>query len=556
MRPHIAVIGAGPLGLMALKTLREDGFEDVVCYEARSYVGGLWKYSEDSALSVAESTIFNSSRYRSAISDFPFPADTDDFPTWQQMHQYLESYCDHFNLRQHIHLDCPVTSLSREDNRWVLEISPPGLPRRREYFEKVVVAIGSFVKPKIPQLDDLDRFGGSVLHAINFHQPTQYKGKNVLLVGLHATAQDVAVALSGHASKIYVSHRNGVILVSVPISFLFINQSVLTLIQFPRYTADGAVFDKSQSLALLFLQLFLATWFPNFTNWLYDTVILRMSAKAFPNIPKAWNLSPAPSISVTPPLIADEIFPLMRSGFVEPVSGVSKITSSKSVELTDGRLLSDIDVIIYCTGYDMCVPFMTDDINPYPATGEAANLYRGIFPLHEDPAVRNSLAYLGHAGVTFPGFVQYEMIAMAVSQIWLGKSTLPPFDEMKAWHGKHLAWREDVMTRQKIKSTFYVVVMRIADHMKWLDKTAGTGVFDHFGWLSAKAWYFWWTDRSFYNICLNGLLSPALWRLFDTGKRKRWPGAREQVLQDNMDVERQIQDRNAKMNSIESKKTI
>jgi dimethylaniline monooxygenase (N-oxide forming) len=214
MASHVAVIGAGPLGLMALKNMKEDGF-DVTGFETRPYVGGLWKYSEDSALSVAESTIFNSSKYRSAISDFPFPPDTDDFPTWQQMHQYLESYCDHFDLRRHILLNSPVTDLSREGNRWVLEISPKGQPTRKEYFDKVVVASGSFVKPKTPKFPGIEKFQGPTTHSLNFHQPSQYKGKTVLIIGLHATTQDVAVALSGHASKLYVSHRNGLVMVSI-----------------------------------------------------------------------------------------------------------------------------------------------------------------------------------------------------------------------------------------------------------------------------------------------------------------------------------------------------
>ena len=81
MPTKVAVVGAGPLGLMAIKVLKEDGF-DVTCYEARDYIGGIWKYSEDEYTSVQESTSFNSSRFRSAISDFPFADDVSDYPTW------------------------------------------------------------------------------------------------------------------------------------------------------------------------------------------------------------------------------------------------------------------------------------------------------------------------------------------------------------------------------------------------------------------------------------------------------------------------------------------
>ena len=213
MPPRVAVIGAGPLGLMSIKNLKEEGF-DVTGYEARPYVGGIWQYSNDSYLSTAATTIFNSSRYRSSISDFPFPADTDDFPTWQQMNKYMESYCDHFELRGCINLNSPISNLTRKDNQWLLQVSPKDQPSRVDKYDKVVVAIGTFVRPKYPQkFPGMDQFKGSTTHAMNFHDPAQYKGKNVLLVGLHASAQDVAVGLKGVANKIYGSHKNGLLMV-------------------------------------------------------------------------------------------------------------------------------------------------------------------------------------------------------------------------------------------------------------------------------------------------------------------------------------------------------
>lgn len=213
MAPRVAVIGAGPLGLMAMKTLKEDGF-DVTGYEARPYVGGLWKYSDDPYISVQEGTIFNSSRYRSAISDFPFKDDVDDYPTWRQMCDYLQDYCDHFGLRELINLNCQVTSLMRKGNQWMLEVTQKGTPPRYDNFDKVCVAIGSFVKPKQPIFEDIEKFGGRQLHTINFHHPEKFDGQNVLIIGLHASAQDVACALQGHAKQVYLSHRNGVLLVS------------------------------------------------------------------------------------------------------------------------------------------------------------------------------------------------------------------------------------------------------------------------------------------------------------------------------------------------------
>lgn len=220
-KPLVAVIGGGPLGLMATKVLLEDGF-NVTCFEARPYVGGLWNFSDDSVLSVAEGTVFNSSRYRSAISDYPFPDDTDDFPTWRQMWQYLEGYADHFNLRPHIRLNSRVTGLSRAGSEWVVDVAPSttkdndGAAVRRETFDRVVVAVGTFQTPKVPKLPGVEEFAGTMVHTIHFNRiQKEFEGKRVLCVGLHASTQDVAVALKKHgAAQLYASHRNGMVIVS------------------------------------------------------------------------------------------------------------------------------------------------------------------------------------------------------------------------------------------------------------------------------------------------------------------------------------------------------
>ena len=56
---RMAVVGAGPLGLMTLKELQEQAFSDVTGFEARAHLGGLWKDTIDSGLSVQGNTVFS-----------------------------------------------------------------------------------------------------------------------------------------------------------------------------------------------------------------------------------------------------------------------------------------------------------------------------------------------------------------------------------------------------------------------------------------------------------------------------------------------------------------
>lgn len=129
------------------------------------------------------------------------------------MREYLQGYADRFQLRPHIQLNTRVTAITRDGDSWAIELLAKNGSSRIEHFDKVAIANGSFTAPKWPKLPGIEQFEGRTLHAINFHRPETFKDQRVLLIGLHASAQDVAASLLGHAAQLYVSHRNGVTLV-------------------------------------------------------------------------------------------------------------------------------------------------------------------------------------------------------------------------------------------------------------------------------------------------------------------------------------------------------
>jgi dimethylaniline monooxygenase (N-oxide forming) len=110
-----------------------------------------------------------------------------------------------------------VTGLTRKDGKWGVEYSPKEVDgeKRTDWFDKVVVAIGTFVQPKKPTLEGIEKFEGRQLHAIDFHRAEEFRDKNILLIGLHATSQDVMTVLKENgARKIFLSHKNGILMVS------------------------------------------------------------------------------------------------------------------------------------------------------------------------------------------------------------------------------------------------------------------------------------------------------------------------------------------------------
>lgn len=101
---RIAVIGAGAIGLSAIKCCKEVGF-DPVCFEKSNDLGGLWKYHEDTldgSASVMRNTVMNSSKETSAFSDFPPPKEFPAFLHHTEMYEYLSMYAKNFDLIKHI----------------------------------------------------------------------------------------------------------------------------------------------------------------------------------------------------------------------------------------------------------------------------------------------------------------------------------------------------------------------------------------------------------------------------------------------------------------------
>jgi dimethylaniline monooxygenase (N-oxide forming) len=304
--------------------------------------------------------------------------------------------------------------------------------------------------------------------------------------------------------------------------------------QLPRYSASGATSDQGSSVSSLVFQTRIGACLPDLLDRLTDKRLEATSKRVFP-VPSEWSFFPAPSNAVTGPLLADEIYALFKSGFAEPVPAAKRVLGSKSVEMVDGRVLTDIDAIIFCTGYETGVPVpLPTEHNPYPVAGQPPHLYRNTFPIHPDPDIRNSLAFLGHAIIPFPGFVLYELNAMCISQVWVGNSFLPSFSEMETWHQQRLRWWEKLLAKQKMKgTTFYATMLPPVDHIKWLDDAAGTGLFKHFGWFSRCSWSFWCNEYELYMKCKYGLFTPVIWRLFNMGKRTVWEKATTQIWEDN-----------------------
>ena len=211
---RFAVIGAGAAGLCAAKYLVQSGFDDVTIFEIGTQIGGLWKYRNDNGRSAAYRTLhINTAKYVTRFSDFPFDDAVQMFPDHRDMHAYLVSYAEHFDLVRRIRFRSrvlqvrPMAPFDSADQRWEVEIEG-GV---RETFDRVIVASGHLSVPMhVPEYRDA--FEGEYLHSHDYREPEPFAGKRICIVGVGNSACDIASDVCSTSPLTVMVARSGVMI--------------------------------------------------------------------------------------------------------------------------------------------------------------------------------------------------------------------------------------------------------------------------------------------------------------------------------------------------------
>ncbi|MCD0444501.1 NAD(P)-binding domain-containing protein [Glycomyces sp. A-F 0318] len=196
----VCVIGAGASGLIAVKNLRENGFE-VDCYERDTVLGGLWN-PQNQHSPLYPNTHLVTSRSQTEIPDFPMPDDWPDYPSATQMLTYLTSYAKHFGLSEHIWYGSEIAAVEPvEGSRFEVIVKPAaGNAARRLRYAAVIIATGHHWAPNLPSYPGQDQYRGTVLHSSQLKDASRLRGKHVLVVGGGNSGVDLACEAAVNAA--------------------------------------------------------------------------------------------------------------------------------------------------------------------------------------------------------------------------------------------------------------------------------------------------------------------------------------------------------------------
>eukprot|EP00088_Acartia_fossae_P038310 TRINITY_DN3968_c0_g1_i1.p1 TRINITY_DN3968_c0_g1~~TRINITY_DN3968_c0_g1_i1.p1 ORF type:complete len:450 (-),score=155.19 TRINITY_DN3968_c0_g1_i1:161-1510(-) len=211
----ICVIGAGPSGLSVLcwfSKLAKDGRQipEIVCYEKQSNWGGLWNYSWRTG-SDEHGEPVHGSMYRYLWSNGPkecleFPHYTFEehfgkaipsFPPREVLFDYLKGRWTKEDVRKWIKFSTVVRDVVYNEESDDFTVSVKDLESDQvlesEKFDYVIVASGHYSVPNVPTFEGIEKFPGRVMHAHDFRDANEFKGKNLMLIGASYSAEDIAL---------------------------------------------------------------------------------------------------------------------------------------------------------------------------------------------------------------------------------------------------------------------------------------------------------------------------------------------------------------------------
>jgi dimethylaniline monooxygenase (N-oxide forming) len=393
----VCIIGAGASGIASAQVLAAHGIE-FDCFEMGSDLGGNWRYQNDNGVSGGyESLHLNSSKRHTEFAAYPMPDHYPAYPSQEQVLAYFEDYVSHFGLREMITFNTEVISVvptGQAEGRF--EVTLRGrysdVDEVRSY-DHVLVCNGHHWAPRWPQpaFAGVETFTGEQMHAHQYRTPEVFIGKRVLVLGIGNSAADISVESSRMAAATFLAMRRGAHVM-------------------PKFVMGRPLDD-------------LTKWPLNASPLGIQKIIARIMLRLNVGKPAHFGLpEPDHAPLEAHPTVSSELLSRLGHGDISVKPNVARFEGN-NVHFVDGSS-EQIDLVVYCTGYHISFPFLSDKVMPV-THNEVALYHRVVSPAHP------SLYFIGLIQPIGSIVPLAEQQAWWVAEIITGKVDLPNAGEMR-----------------------------------------------------------------------------------------------------------------------------
>jgi cation diffusion facilitator CzcD-associated flavoprotein CzcO len=305
------VVGAGPAGLATSRELSRAGVQHVVL-ERGNEVAHTWA-------NLYDSLVLHTAKRLSSLPGLGFPHSVPRFPTRIDFLAYLRRYAETFRIP--LETRAEVVGIEQTDGAWSVRLADGGVVLART----IAIATGIVSNPHVPNIPGRHRFGGHVLHSIEYHRPDGFNGRRVLVVGAGNSASEISVELARAGADVTLAVRTGAFVVpreiaGIPIQYLGI--------------ALGSVPKKAQRSAIAIMGR-------------VSGIVRR------PIVP-----APPPRDCPNMPVIGLSLTDLLRAGTIRLKGGVAEFTKDGVRFADDSEEM--FEAVILATGFRPAVGILRD----------------------------------------------------------------------------------------------------------------------------------------------------------------------------------------------------
>lgn len=314
----VAIIGAGPVGLSAARLLKL--LEIPFCiYEKHHDVGGIWDINNEGT-PMYKSAHFISSKTMSGHKFFPMPDDYPDYPSREQILNYIKSFAKANQLYEFIKFKTKIKNVDFKDSKW--EITAENGEKFTHRW--LICASGALWSPNTPTLKGQETFKGEIIHGQAYKDSDYLKNKRVLVVGAGNSGVDIACDAAFMADQAFISMRRG---------YHIIPKHIFGL------PAD--VFGDKTGGGPMWL-----------SQWFFGKLLTFLNG----NVTRYGLQKPDHKILSSHPILNSQILHYLQHGDLKAKKDIDFLDGDK-VFFKDGSC-ENIDLIILCTGYNYEIPYL------------------------------------------------------------------------------------------------------------------------------------------------------------------------------------------------------
>jgi dimethylaniline monooxygenase (N-oxide forming) len=441
---RVAILGAGPGGIVSAKYAVENGFTPVV-FDKKAIPGGLWS----SGTAIWEGMHTNVSRYSVMFSDFPWPDKSSLIPSAKEVYNYLLSYIKHYQLENYFQFNSNVDQVKYLPNKkwqltWTNYLTGE---QTTEVFDYLMCSTGLHCMPNWPEFKNIESYKGILMHSVDYKTlDPRLKDKKVIVVGNSYSGVEISAHLVGHAKTIVNIFNRPYLSFPRLLKVETNEKNVYNIIPVDLFYGRELCFsipinkeEERKSKIELFGKLC-----PHQTN----------KAKCHPAM--YYELDDDEPIREA---VTDNYYPYIMRGKIKPKKARITYFAEDGVRLSDGSF-EKADVVLFCTGYKICLNYFEQsvlDTLKFDPNRERLPIMLYKYTVHPD---LENMAMIGVcSGLFFAGF---ELQARWAFKLFKGEKILPPRYVIDEEMGRDELLRESLENNQYPHGLYNEIIEKLA----------------------------------------------------------------------------------------------